>query len=113
MPTSMLGGLAFRGIYLARILREEGFLVIETYPSGWYHRMGGADSGPLRPVDAVVARLGGFEHRLDGAGRNDEIDAVAAAIAAADFLAGTAEEIRGPTGSADDGVIYLPAVTVS
>ena len=62
MSTSRLAAIAFRGIYLARILRERGFVVIETYPRSVFRALqvderSGKD--PARARRALTDRISG------------------------------------------------------
>lgn len=91
MATVMLAAIAFRGMHLARVLRDRGLRVIETYPGAAYRRWG-MDcmdrAGVLRP------QVRGY--RADSA---DECDAIAAGLVAAEIVNGTAEEVSGQDGS--------------
>ena len=95
MHTVMLAAIAFRGMHLARLLRDRGATVVETYPGAAYRRW-----GFVRPDRAGVLRP-----RLRGYRANsiDECDAIAAALVAAEVAQGTAEELTGL-----DGSIWLP-----
>ena len=97
MPTSMLAAIAFRGIYLARHFREAGIEVIETYPAGSYRRLG-ADRHDAQSVDRALSELiAGF-----AAESQDERDAVAAGLAAAQHGVGRGVSVEGA-----DGTIWL------
>jgi len=97
MPTSMLAAIAFRGIYLARQFREAGIKVIETYPAGSYRRLG-ADRNDTAAMDRALSELiAGF-----AAESQDERDAVAAGLAAAQYAGGRGVKIEGA-----DGEIWL------
>jgi predicted nuclease with RNAse H fold len=92
MPTVMLAAIAFRGIYLARVLRQRGYEVVETYPSGSYRAMGAAGKSDEERARLIGRRLGDL-----GTADHDCIDAACAALAAADYASGRAGIIE------DDG----------
>jgi predicted nuclease with RNAse H fold len=96
MPTVMLAAIAFRGMHLARLLRDLGLTVIETYPGAAYRRW--AEPGAPR-ADILRPRVTGY--RADSA---DECDAIAAALVAADHSCGEAVPVEGA-----DGTIWVPA----
>ncbi len=98
MASVMLAAIMFRGIYLARRMRAMGLEVIETYPRAAYRLWGAEGAGGTTAGDAVAARVGSYRATLA-----DERDAVAAALAAASYLRGDAQAIRG-----DDGVMWVP-----
>lgn len=97
MPTAMLAAIAFRGIYLARKLRERGYEVIETYPAASFRTMG-AGSGPIDRAWALERRLGPLPPMT-----TDEFDATCAALVAGDYATGTAQAIERA-----DGAIWMP-----
>ncbi|MHB8459728.1 MAG: hypothetical protein ACYDAK_02930 [Candidatus Limnocylindrales bacterium] len=98
MPAVMLAGILFRGIYLARVLRERGYEVIETYPAAAYRAMGATGKTYEERAALLADRVGAFQWTIA-----DEVDAVCSALAAADYVAGRHEGvIRG-----DDGEIWL------
>ena len=98
MPTAMLAAIAFRGIYLARVLRDRGYEVIEAYPAAAYRAMGAAGKTYGERAALLTGRVGAFEWTIA-----DEVDAVCSALVAADFVAGRHDGvIRG-----DDGEIWL------
>lgn len=73
MSTSRLAPIAFRGIYLARILRERGFTVIETYPRAVFRALrvdqrSGRDPAAAR--EALAGRIAGVT-----SDQADELDA--------------------------------------
>lgn len=43
MPTAMVAGIAFRAIYLKRLLDEAEMTVIETWPMGIYRALAGSE----------------------------------------------------------------------
>ena len=95
MATVMLAAIAFRGMHIARVLRDRGLWVVETYPGAAYRRwrlVGTDRAGVLTP------RVQGFH-----ADSIDECDAVAAALVAADVAEGRAERIVG-----EDGEMWVP-----
>lgn len=98
MPTVMLAAIAFRGIYLARKLRERGYEVIETYPAAVYRAMGATGKSDEERARLLATRLAGFS-----SSDPDEIDAVCAALVAADHSIGPHDGvIRG-----EDGGVWL------
>jgi predicted nuclease with RNAse H fold len=93
MPTVMLAAIAFRGIYLTRMLRRRGYEVIETYPVGSYAAMGVtrdefAKGGQIGPYDLVP-----FSSTIP-----DEIDTACAALAAVGHPQGHRSIIEGRDG---------------
>ena len=103
MPTAMLAAIAFRGIYLARTLRGRAYEVIETYPRASLRALGVMGSHRMNSP-AIAAALTG---RVEGVATTDpdELDAIAAALTAADFLRQPKPEpIEGL-----DGVIWIAA----
>jgi predicted nuclease with RNAse H fold len=103
MPFVMLAAIAFRGIYLARVLGQLGIQVIETYPAAAYRAMGLVDRDYGARAAALVERIGPFEWR-----EPDEVDAICAAVVANDYVTSRGRKIEGV-----DGVIWLPAPTAS
>ena len=115
MATAMLAAVAFRGIYLRRLLRRRGLTrVIETWPMGVYRSLGTDAARTARATDD------GWRHRqlqtaVDGlpdvrsATRlsRDGLDAVAAAYAAWCRAVGRAEAVAVP-GAKDEGEIWIP-----
>jgi predicted nuclease with RNAse H fold len=100
MPTAMLAAIAFRGIYLARVLRGRGYEVIETYPAAAYRVMGATGKAYDGRAALLADRVGAFQWTIA-----DEVDAVCSALVAADHVTGRHEGvIRG-----DDGTIWLTA----
>lgn len=81
MPTAMLAAIAFRGIYLARKLRERRYEVIEAYPAAAYRAMGATGKTYEERANLVARRIPSF-----AADDHDEIDAVCSALIAADYL---------------------------
>jgi predicted nuclease with RNAse H fold len=118
MPMVMVAGIAFRAIFLRRLLEREGIRVIETWPAGVFRQMQGAPGRSSRLDAATRARLllGG----VDDPGRRlqqpdlslDVADAVAAALAAYAFATNAFRSI-GDDAWADEGAIVLPCVTQS
>lgn len=83
MPFAMLAGVAFRGIYVARLLRRHGFDVIETWPMGVDRRLQRpADDGVDGSDDWRKAVIGRFVQRLESLDElqlnRDVLDAIAA-----------------------------------
>lgn len=116
MPTVMLAGIAFRAIYLARLLRRAGTTVIEVWPMGAYRALARSLDWPPpdRPDDGwrralLGERLGGVDRRCPpgGADERDRLDAVAAAYVGWCWLADRARPV--PADAARDGVaIWIP-----
>jgi|SRR5215211_415359 len=113
MPTVMVAAIAFRAIYLRRLLSKEGVEVIETWPMGVFRAIArnaaraasgrdGDDSWRRALLASVVGDLPG-----DGCGR-DVLDAVAAAYAGWCRLAGTAVEVRADGPLDEEGSIWIP-----
>jgi predicted nuclease with RNAse H fold len=98
MATVMLAAIAFRGIYLARTLREHGLGVIEVYPSAAYRRW--APDGAERE-SILGPRVTRFR-----ASSLDECGAVAAALVAYEHVHARAASLDGA-----DGTIWLPTGT--
>ncbi len=96
MSMVMIAAIAFRGMYLARALREIGIPVIETYPAAAYRALAATSKRERQAV--LERRLGPFN-----AGTDDERDAVCAAVVALDYARGTRRRVPG-----DDGEIWLP-----
>jgi predicted nuclease with RNAse H fold len=84
MATSRIAAIAFRGIYLKRSLTMQGIQVIETYPRATFQVLGVPTTSKRDPAGAAAA-LG---RRVDGVATTDadELDAIAAALAAAEYL---------------------------
>ena len=102
MPTVMIAGIAFRGIYLARQLRARGYEVIEVYPAAAYRAFGLVSKADRRDPERVARAI---EQRVPGARpeTGDERDAVAAAIVAVAYVHGRAASVAG-----EDGTIWVP-----
>jgi predicted nuclease with RNAse H fold len=114
MPTVMLAGIAFRAIYLARLLRRAGLEVIETWPMGVYRALArggepvpahdGSDAWRRATLSRTVA--GVAEQCPEGAPHErDLLDAAAAAYAGWCHLAGDVVEVQGLEG---EGSIVVP-----
>lgn len=84
MPTAMLAAIAFRGIYLARVLRDRGYEVIEAYPAAAYRAMGATGKSYEERAVLVSRRIG---MAIDPS-CHDAVDATCAALVAADRAAG-------------------------
>lgn len=99
MPTVMLAAIAFRGIHLARVLRDRGLEVIEVYPGAAYRQWGVTSAKGLpTAAEAIADRIECYR-----AASNDERDAITAAFVSAHVVSGRAIEMRGV-----DGAIWLP-----
>jgi len=82
-----------RGIYLACQLEEERIEVIETYPAGSCRQLG-ADAHDAEAVDRALSALTvGF-----AAESQDERDAVAAGLTAAQYAGGRGVKVEGADG---------------
>ena len=100
MPFVMLAAIAFRGIYLARKLRDRGFEVIEVYPAAAYRAMGATGKTYQERAALLAKRVGEFRGTIA-----DEVDAVCSALVAVDYAASRhGGVIRG-----EDGEIWLTA----
>jgi predicted nuclease with RNAse H fold len=115
MPMVMVAGIAFRAIFLKRLLEREGIRVIETWPAGVLRRMQGAP-GRASPLDATTrARLllgcvDDLSQQLQRPDQSlDALDAVAAALAAWAYAIGSFQSIE-VDGWLDEGAIVLPHV---
>lgn len=116
MPMVMVAGIAFRAIYLRRLLERIDHSVIETWPMGVYRAIArrtaeGADEGTgddwranllSRAVDDLDVALDGNPGAL-----RDQLDAVAAAYAGWLWCAGDAVAVNGD--DANEGEIWIPA----
>jgi predicted nuclease with RNAse H fold len=117
MATAMLAGIAFRAIYLARLLRRAGLKVIEAWPMGAYRAIA-RSPGPATHGDAggndwrralLQTRLDGLDDAVGRGGRaeRDRLDAVAAAYVGWLWLARRARSV--PQGAKPDGeAIWIP-----
>jgi predicted nuclease with RNAse H fold len=117
IATAMLAGIAFRAIYLARLLRRSGLQVIEAWPMGAYRALARTPGTRIRGDDGddewrralLVPRVEGVDEtvpRGDPAER-DRLDAVAAAYVGWLWLAGEARSV--PPGVRRDGeAIWIP-----
>jgi predicted nuclease with RNAse H fold len=115
MPMVMVAGIAFRAIFLRRLLEREGIRVIETWPAGVFRRIQGAP-GRTSPLDAATrARLllGCVDDSDQQLQRSDlpldALDAVAAALAAWAYATNWFESIK-EDGWSDEGTIVLPQI---
>jgi predicted nuclease with RNAse H fold len=113
MPMVMVAGIAFRAIFLKRLLERDGIRVIETWPAGVFRRMQGAP-GRASPLDAATrARL--LLGCVDDPGQQlrrpdlplDALDAVAAALAAWAYVTDWFHPVK-DDGWLDEGAIILP-----
>jgi predicted nuclease with RNAse H fold len=98
MSVVMLAAIAFRGMYLARKLRERSIETIETYPAASYRALGVSTTIEERAA-AVAARIDGFSSQDP-----DQVDAGCAALAAASRVLGSGRVVQ-----RDDGEIWLVA----
>jgi predicted nuclease with RNAse H fold len=113
MPTVMVAGIAFRAIFLRRLLEREGIRVIETWPAGVFRRIQGAPGHTPRLDAATRARLllGCVDDPDQQLQRPDlpldALDAVAAALAAWAYATNWFQPIK-DDGWLDEGAIILP-----
>lgn len=99
MPTVMLAAITFRGMYLARRLREVGTRVIEVYPRASFRSLGW-DGRPATVNDGwklIASLVEGVE-----VGTRDDLDAICAALVAVQVAQGRAREEEGT-----DGAIWI------
>jgi predicted nuclease with RNAse H fold len=117
IATSMLGGIAFRAIYLARLFRRAGLKVIEVWPMGAYRALARSPGARTRGDDGDDAwRRALLASHVEGVNgaiprgeevERDRLDAVAAAYVGWLWLAGRARSV--PPGAKRDGeAIWLP-----
>jgi predicted nuclease with RNAse H fold len=117
MPAVMIAGIAFRAMYLTRVLRRAEIAVIETWPMGVYRalarRLGTTgketDDGWRRQLLATA--VDGIELVDVGSSgqRRDRLDAVAAAYAAWCRLTETATAVRSER-DPGEGAIWIPTM---
>jgi predicted nuclease with RNAse H fold len=116
MPTAMIAAVAFRGIYLRRLLRRHGFdRVIETWPMGVYRALERASDSRVAPATDDAWRRRQLQKVVDGvpgdrsAGKlsRDSLDAVAAAYAAWCRAERRADRIAAQDAE-DEGEIWIP-----
>lgn len=116
MPTVMVSGIAFRAIYLRRLLERAGHTVIEVWPMGAYRsiaRSAGDDSGD-ETGDAWRRSL--LSKRMEGLGQavprglddeRDRLDSAAAAFVGWLWLNGLARPV--PSDAPPGGpAIWIP-----
>jgi predicted nuclease with RNAse H fold len=117
MATAMLAGIAFRAIYLARLLRRVGLNVIEAWPMGAYRAIarsaGAASRGDEGDDDwrraLLRTRVDGLDEQVrpGECAERDRLDAVAAAYVGWLWLARRARSV--PRGAERDGeAIWIP-----
>lgn len=113
MPMVMVAGIAFRAIFLRRLLEREGIRVTETWPAGVLRAMQGAP-GRSSTLDAATrARL--LLGAVDDPDKQlqqpelplDALDAVAAALAAWAYAIDSFQAVRDDART-DEGAIILP-----
>jgi len=117
MPTVMIAGIAFRAIYLARLLRRRRLEVIEVWPMGAYRALARADkSGPSAEEGGDAWRRGLLEERLDGVSEaiphgegaeRDRLDSIAAAYVGWLWLRSEARSVP-PEARPDAEAIWIP-----
>jgi len=114
MPMVMVAGIAFRAIFLKRLLERASIRVVETWPTGVFQQMLSASaSAPPRLDTATRARL--LLGRVDDPHEQlqqsdlplDALDAIAAALSAWAYAIGQFQSI-GDDAWADEGRIILP-----
>lgn len=99
MPFVMLAAIAFRGIYLARMLRERRIKTVEVYPAAAYRVIGAIGKTYAERAATLRAVIGDFPWSGP-----DEIDAICAALV-------TARQLMMPAPAAIEGLdgrIALP-----
>jgi predicted nuclease with RNAse H fold len=117
IATAMLAGIAFRAIYLARLLRRSGLDVIEVWPMGAYRALARTPGTSIRGRDGddewrralLVPRVESVDEAIPrgDAAERDRLDAVAAAYVGWLWLAGEARSV--PPGAERDGeAIWIP-----
>jgi predicted nuclease with RNAse H fold len=113
MPMVMVAGIAFRAIFLRRLLEREGVRVIETWPAGVLRQMQGAP-GRSSSLDAAT-RVRLLRDCVDDPGQQlqrpdlplDALDAVAAALAAWAYAIDRFHPVKDEAWL-DEGTIVLP-----
>jgi predicted nuclease with RNAse H fold len=120
MPTVMVAGIAFRAIYLARLLRRAGLEVVETWPMGVYRvlarrlRVTEDDTGDdwrQRLLGSCVDRVDRAVHDGPPGQRTDRLDAVAAAYAAWSRLHDAAHAVESDR-DPGEGAIWVPRADI-
>jgi predicted nuclease with RNAse H fold len=117
MASAMLAGIAFRAIYLTRLLRRAGLEVIEVWPMGAYRALARTPSARIRGDDGddewrralLVSRVESVDEAIPrgDAAERDRLDAVAAAYVGWLWLAGEARSV--PPGAERHGeAIWIP-----
>jgi predicted nuclease with RNAse H fold len=110
MATVMIAAVAFRGVYLRRLLEGRGIRVIETWPVGVLRALGGLDEMPSKSNQEAMyiawahAALVGAGFNVPSVATDHEIDALAAAVAGWEHLANRTV----PVGDDDEGRIWIP-----
>lgn len=114
-PVAKLAGVAFRGIYLARVLRRRGVEVVETWPMGVYRRILSLTGAVAAPQGQDAWRRELLSRVVSGvdescaagaAGERDQLDAVAAAFAGWGVATNCHETVDADRG--DEGAIVIP-----
>jgi predicted nuclease with RNAse H fold len=117
IATAMLAGIAFRAIYLARLLRRSGIDVIEVWPMGAYRALARTPGIAVRGDDGddewrralLAPHVEGVDKAIPRGetAERDRLDAVAAAFVGWLWLAGEARSV--PPGAERDGeAIWIP-----
>lgn len=118
MPMVIVAGIAFRAIFLRRLLEREDIRVIETWPAGVFRRIQGAPGRTSRLDAATRAQLllgyvDDSDQQLQRPDLSlDALDAVAAALAAWAYATDWFQPIR-DDGWLDEGAIILPQIAPS
>jgi predicted nuclease with RNAse H fold len=117
MPTVMIAGIAFRAIYLARLLRRAELDVIEVWPMGAYRALARtARPAHMAPDGSDDWRRALLEGALDGVSEavpggdgaeRDRLDSIAAAYVGWLWLAGAARSVP-PRAERDSEAIWIP-----
>lgn len=116
MATSMLAPIAFRGIYLRRVLAREGIRVIETWPMAVLRALQGQVGNATASVpgserhELLASVVEDLDDHLDSDSKSypHQLDAIAAAYAAWSCVVDQAVSISF-AGFEDEGQIWLPA----
>jgi predicted nuclease with RNAse H fold len=117
MPTVMIAGIAFRAIYLARLLRRAGLKVIEAWPMGAYRALArAAQQVPSAHEGDDEWRRALLEARVDGVSEaaprgqpaeRDRLDSIAAAYVGWLWLRREARSVP-PEAEPDAEAIWIP-----
>jgi predicted nuclease with RNAse H fold len=117
MPMVMVSGIAFRAIYLRRLLEREGHTAIEVWPMGAYRAIARALDGDAAAGDTgnewrrslLSERLEGLDQAVPRGGEDerDRLDSVAAAFVGWLWLNDRARPVPGDA-PPDRPAIWIP-----